>query len=297
MWGIVSAGATPTGTTRLAAVIGTPIRHSLSPTILNAAFQAAGADWVFTAFDVAEGDARAALDAMRILGLGGLSVTMPHKGTVAAAVDELSPQAELLESVNCVAWRGGQLVGHSTDGAGLVDALQVDEGWDPAGRRCVVIGAGGAARSAVVALAEAGAAEVAVVNRTHDRAVRAAALAGSIGRVGGDADVADADLVVNATPIGMHGGEVSALHPADAPAELPFDPGRIGPGQLVFDMVYHPLETATVKAARARGATGVNGVGMLIHQAAHAFRLWTGEDAPLAAMSAAALAELAVARF
>ncbi len=249
------SGPTPTGTTRLAAVIGSPIRHSLSPTILNAAFQAAGADWVFAAFDVAEGDAGAALEAMRTLGLGGLSVTMPHKGAVAAGrrrVESPGRAARLgqLRGVaGCVSWWVTPPTARdSSTPSGSTKA------GSPAGRRCVVIGAGGAARSAVVALAEAGAAEVVVVNRTHDRAVRAAALAGSIGRVGVDADVTDADLVVNATPIGMHGGEVSALHPADAPAELPFDPGRVGPGQLVLDMVYHPLETATVQGGPSRGS-------------------------------------------
>jgi shikimate dehydrogenase len=277
-------GALPTGSTRVAAVIGSPIRHSLSPTILNAAFQAAGLDWVYTAFEVAEGRAPEAVAAMRALGIAGLSVTMPHKADVIAALDDLSPAARALGAVNCIAWEGDRLVGHSTDGPGLVDALRIDEGFDPDGRRCVVIGAGGAALAAIAALADAGAASIVVVNRTADRAERAAALAGDRGRVGEVAEVADADLVVNGTPIGMHD--------VGAGPDLPFDPALLGPGQLVLDMVYSPLVTPTVQAARARGATAVNGLGMLVHQAAHAFRLWTGEDAPRAALSAAALAAL-----
>lgn len=126
--------------------------------------------------------------------------------------------------------------------------------------------------TAIAALADAGAASIVVVNRTADRAERAAALAGGRGRVGGVAEVADADLVVNGTPIGMH-------HIGEGP-ELPFDPALVGPGQLVLDMVYDPLVTPTVRAAQARGATAVNGLGMLVHQAAHAFRHWTGEEAP-----------------
>lgn len=283
----------PSGSTRVAAVIGSPVRHSLSPTILNAAFRAAGADWLFGAFDVDAGGGRDAIDAMRSLHLGGLSVTMPLKSEVAAAVDELSPSASRLGAVNCVAWQGRHLVGHSTDGPGLVDALRIDEGWDPAGRRCLVVGAGGAASAAVTALADAGASEVVVVNRTERNAQRVAALIGDIGRVGADADVGDAELIVNATPIGMQGrAEVTPMRTGATPSELPFDPARIGSGQLVLDMVYHPLSTPTVLAAQARGATAVNGIGMLIHQAAHAYRHWTGEEPSLEVMSAAALAEL-----
>jgi shikimate dehydrogenase len=145
----------------------------------------------------------------------------------------------------------------------------------------VVVGAGGAGRAVVRALAGAGAATVTVVNRTAGRAEASAALAGRTGRVGTAADAAGADLVVNATPLGMHAGE------------LPVDPASLGPGQLVVDLVYHPAVTPLVEAARARGAAATNGVGMLIHQAAHAIRLWTGEDPPLGVMSAAALGELA----
>ncbi len=277
----------------MVAVIGSPIDHSMSPTILNAAFQAAELDWVYTAFEVATGAARDALEAMRTLGLAGLSVTMPHKSDVAAAVDRRSEDAQRLDAVNCVAWHGDLLVGHSTDGAGLIDALQIDEGWDVAGKRCVVIGAGGAARAAILALAAHGAGQVVVVNRTADRATQAAALAGAVGRVGTPEDVGDAELVVNATPIGMGAGhDVVSMYPGRSPVALPFDPAHVGPGQLVMDMVYTPLATPTVLAATARGARAVNGIGMLVHQAAHAFTLWTGEPAPLPAMSAAVMAAL-----
>jgi shikimate dehydrogenase len=290
----------------VAALIGSPVRHSLSPVILNAAFGAAGLDWVFVALEVAAADGEAAVAAVRTLELGGLSVTMPHKEAAYAAVDERSADAEALAAVNCVARRGDILVGHNTDGAGLIDSLRIDEGFEPGGRRCVVVGAGGAARAAVLALAGSGAADVAVVNRTESRAVRAAALAGPAGRVGTVADVATADLVVNATPVGMAGlaAPVVALVPgveADAdgrpptvdPADdLPFDPDLLSPGQLLVDMIYNPFTTPLLGAARARGVVAVNGLGMLIHQAAHAFRHWTGEDPPLEAMSAAAVAGL-----
>jgi shikimate dehydrogenase len=184
--------------------------------------------------------------------------------------------------VNVIVREGTELVGDSTDGPGFLDALREDEGFEPAGKTAVVVGAGGAARAVVRALAEAGATDVTVVNRSLDRAEAAAALAGGIGRVGKDDDISEADLVVNATPVGM-------AHLA----ALPFDPGLLHAGQLLADLVYHPPVTPLVAQARRDGVTAVNGLGMLIHQAARNFRLWTGHAAPLEAMSAAAVAALA----
>src|SRR5205085_8476093 len=123
-----------TGTTRVAAVIGDPVRHSLSPVIHNAAFAEAGLDWVFVAFEVADGDAPLAINGARVLGIDGLSVTMPHKATVIEAVDRLSPTAAKLGAVNAIVREGTEFVGYSTDGAGLVDALAFDEGFAPEGK-------------------------------------------------------------------------------------------------------------------------------------------------------------------
>jgi len=272
------------GSTRVAAVIGHPIRHSISPVIHNAAFRALDLDWVFTAFEVAPGRAAAAVEGARDLGLAGLSVTMPHKADVVRAVDRLTSTAEVLGAVNTVVRNGSrELVGDNTDGAGFLDALRTDEGFDPAGKRCLVVGAGGAARAVVLALAGAGAAEIVVANRTPARAEEAAALAPGVASVGTPEDADGVDLIVNATPQGM-GGDLS----------LPVRAAALGPGQLVVDLVYHPALTPLVEAARDRGAAATNGLGMLIHQAAHAFRLWTGEDPPLEVMSAAALADLAL---
>ena len=271
----------PTGSTRLAAVIGSPVRHSLSPVLHNAAFAAAGLDWVYVALEVTEGRVPEALAGMRALGIGGLSVTMPHKEAVAAACDRLSDDAAALGAVNCVVNADGELVGHNTDGAGFVAALAADPGFDPVGQRCVVLGAGGAARAVAVALARAGAAEVAVVNRTAERAEQAVALLAGVGRVvapdGVAETVAAAGLVVNATSVGM--GE-------SAPADLPVEPAPLHEGQVVVDIVYRPLETPFLREARRRGVTAVNGVPMLVHQAAVAFELWTGVPAPVAAMTA-----------
>jgi shikimate dehydrogenase len=143
--------AVPGATTAVAAVIGSPIRHSRSPAIHNAAFAACGLDWTFVAFEVGEGGGAAAVAAARALGLRGLSVTMPLKAEVAAAVDELTPAAAALDAVNTVIVRSGRTIGDNTDGGGFVDSLP--PGWGLPGRRCLVLGAGGAARAIVWALA------------------------------------------------------------------------------------------------------------------------------------------------
>ncbi|MCU1392479.1 MAG: aroE [Ilumatobacteraceae bacterium] len=275
-----------TGSTRLAGVIGSPVRHSLSPVIHNAAFAAAGLDWVFVAFEVVPGAAAAALAGMRAFGIAGLSVTMPHKDDVAAAVDVLDPAAAALGTVNTVVMQpDGRLAGHSTDGAGFVASLR-DAAVDPTGMSVAVLGAGGAARSVIDALARAGASRIAVVNRSADRAAVAAALAGNRGSVGTPADIALADLVVNATSIGMAtpGGDASAI---------PCDVSLLHASQVVADLVYHPLETSLLAAARACGAQAVDGLGMLVHQAALQQQLWTGIRPDPVAMRVAAERELA----
>jgi shikimate dehydrogenase len=251
----------------------------------NAAFAALGLDWAYVAFDVPPASLRGALGGVRALGIGGLSVTIPHKEAAARLVDKLSTTADALGAVNTVVPEGDVLRGENTDGAGFLRAVQDDEGFDVGGRRCLVVGAGGAARSVVRALAGAGAAEVVVVNRTRSRAESVAGLAPGCGRVGVAAEAGEADLVVNATPLGMAGGGLED--------ELPIDPAHLGPGQLVIDLVPNPAITPLVDAARERGAVATNGLGMLVHQAALAFRLWTGIDPPVQVMSAAALAALA----
>jgi shikimate dehydrogenase len=272
----MSGDQTLSSSTRLAAVIGHPIGHSLSPVLHNAAFRALGIDWAYLAFDVNEPAVPRALDAMRVLGIDGLSVTMPDKEAVARHVDRLEPDAEALAAVNCVSREGDVLIGHNTDGQGFIDSLRLDQGFEPEGRTCGVIGAGGAARAVIRSLAGVGAAEVAVVNRSPERGEQAARLAGTRGRLATAAELEGVELVVNATPAGMGGS-----------AELPLDPEVLQPGQLVIDLVYHPLETPLVVAARERGARAANGVGMLVHQAGHQLRIWTGLEPPLAALRAA----------
>jgi len=272
----------PTGSTRVVAVIGDPVRHSLSPVILGAAFEAAGLDWACVAFEVAAGHGIGALEAMRTLGLAGLSVTMPHKVDAARGVDVLTPSAARLGAVNCVSWEGARLVGNNTDGSGLVRALEADPGIELSGMSVGVVGAGGAARSIISAVGESGAERVVVVNRSRPAAEAAVELAPAVARLGGLADLAGCDVVINATPVGMG---------SDAAMAIPREVLRAG--QIVVDIVYHPLDTPLLGAAREVGATAVNGLGMLIGQAELAFETWTGLGAPTDSMRAAATVALA----
>ena len=269
--------SSPTGSTRVVGVIGDPVRHSLSPVLHNAAFVALGMDWTYVAFHVATGLGGQALEAVRALSIEGLSVTMPHKSDVAAAVDVLTDDAAALGAVNTVLRRNAQLVGDSTDGHGFITAL-AEAGFDPAGKRCMVVGAGGAGRAVVLALARGGAERIVVVNRHPGRAAAAVALGGGVAVVGGNESAAESDLVVNATPVGM-GGPAIGVSVVDA--------DLLGPGQFVNDLVYHPAQTPLLLAAAQRGAMVLNGLPMLVHQAARQFELWTGQPAPLAAMRAA----------
>ncbi len=270
----------PTGSTRLAAVIGDPVRHSLSPAIHNAGFAAAGLDWVYVALPVPPGRGAEAVAALDALGIEGLSVTMPHKAAVAAAVPRRTPAVDRLGACNCV-FRdaSGTVTGDNTDGDGFVRSLRVEEGVDVAGARVLVIGTGGAASAIIEATGRAGADAVIVVSRDPARADRAAELAPTA-RAGTLDEVSRADVVVNASPVGMAGGP----DPAASPVPAAF----IGPDQVVVDIVYQPRITPLLADAAGAGARAVTGVGMLVHQAAIAFEHWTGVEAPLAAMRSAA---------
>lgn len=266
----------------VAALIGSPVAHSLSPVIHRAAFAAAGLDWSYVAFEVATGQADRALDAMRTLGIVGYSVTTPHKGQVADCVDELARAAAALRSVNTVVRDGERLVGHSTDGDGFVAALAAD-GVEVGGLHVAVLGAGAAARSVVSALGHAGAASIVVVNRSAARIPDVVALAPAA-RPASDAtaDLAAAELIVNATSVGF--GSLD---------ELPLDAAVLHSAHLVADLVYHPLDTALLRAAREVGARTFDGLGMLVHQAVLQQQLWTGRAPEAGVMREAALAELA----
>ena len=268
-----------TGTTRLAAVIGDPVRHSMSPLIHNAAFKACGVDGVYVALPVAAGRADEAVAAMRLFDWFGMSVTMPHKQDVMTGCDELTDAARLLGAANCVFWDGDTVVGDNTDGEGFVRGLEADLNVSVTGLHCAIVGAGGAAGAVAHRLGTSGAARVTVINRTAAKAQAVAALAGDAGAVGEFGDLAVADVVVNATPLGMADTEHAA--------KMPFDVSGLRDECVVSDLIYHPLETPLLAAARERGLRAQNGLPMLVHQAVAQFEHWTGQSAPVDAMAAA----------
>ncbi len=276
-----------TGHTRLAAVIGSPVRHSLSPALHNAAFQAMGVDAVYLALPVEAGGAPSAVDSMRALDWLGLSVTMPHKSAVVAACDRVTDVAASLDSVNCVFRDQNKIVGDSTDGTGWVNGLDDELDVRVVNAHVVIVGAGGAARAIVRALGDHKADRVSIINRSRESAERAADAAPSIAVVSDASALRHADIVINATPIGM----------ADTAAakDLPFDIELLNEHAVVSDLIYHPRETALMAAASARGHRVQNGVSMLVHQAVTQFEHWTGLNAPVEAMRSAAVRSMSAA--
>jgi len=265
----------PTAQSEVAGVVGWPVRHSLSPVLYNAAFQAMGLDWVYVAFEVPPEQGEGLRQAMLTLGIRGLSVTMPHKAAAASCADLRSEVVELIKAANTLTLRGKEVHADSTDGEGVLRALAW-QGVEVAGRSAVVVGAGGAASVAALALARTGVRDLAILARRRRRAEELAGLVGPPARVGEPHAVGEADLVVQATPVGMAGGP--------DPAGYPFDPGLIRRGQVILEMVYHPIVTPLAKAAGEAGAKVVPGHYMLLHVAAATLELWTGAEAPLADM-------------
>ncbi|MCH2415824.1 MAG: shikimate dehydrogenase [Acidimicrobiales bacterium] len=276
------------GSTILVGVIGNPVKHSLSPVILNAAFREAKINWVYTAFETPEEKLADAIGGIRALGIAGLSVTMPHKAKVCSLLDEISDSAQTLNAVNCIVNDAGKLEGHNTDGDGFLDAVKHDAGLDVAGKKVLVVGSGGSARSIIHSLGKAGAAEIAVINRTKKKALDALELAGPVGRYVEETEipevVSEANLVINATPIGMLD--------TDDTANFPIEPNLFSKGQLAIDLIYHPISTPWMEALRDLEVEAHGGLSMLIFQAARAFKLWTGKEAPVDAMRKAAMDEI-----
>lgn len=281
--------AWPTATTRLVALLGWPARHSLSPQMHNAAFAEHALDVVYLALPTPPEALAGVVEALGVSGALGANVTVPHKQHVVAACDHLTDEARLIGAVNTLSWTVDGLLGDNTDAAGLRDALTADVAV-AAGDRFVLLGTGGAARAAAVAigrlqgrvtvagrrrgaadgLAElataAGASEVGVVDVTETAALASA--------------VSAARVVMNATPLGMAG------------ERLPEPFHRLAAGQVAYDLVYEPSQTPFLTDAAAAGAGAHHGLGMLVGQAGASYAVWTGQPAPLATMSAVATAAL-----
>lgn len=264
-----------------AGVLGWPLEHTLSPLIQNVAIKRLDLDWVYLAFPVPPERLRDAVEGLRALGAVGANVTMPHKETVIEYLDDLSGDARSVGAVNTIQSVGDKLIGHNTDVDGFTSFVTDDAGLDLTGASCLVLGAGGAARAVVRALDGLQAARVSIAARRDEQATELTALTSSaiaetvrwddVGR-----RTPEFDLVVNSTPVGMGGERL-----------LPDATFR--PGQALVDLIYDPPVSPLVEAARAAGAAGWGGLGMLVHQAAASLRIWSGQEAPVEAMSMAAM--------
>jgi shikimate dehydrogenase len=265
---------------QFAGVIGWPLDHTLSPVIHNAALRALDLDWIYLAWPVPPEMLKAAVDGLRALGAMGANVTMPHKEAVVASLDGLSGDARTLRAVNTIQRIGTRLIGHNTDVDGFRSFLISDAGLDASGKRAVVLGAGGAARAVVAALTSLAAESVAVVARRPEQGALLAELGEGRARAHpwaeGAALASQADLIVNATPLGVAGEDA-------------IPSARFTTGQAVVDLVYARPATPLLESARSGGAEAWGGLGMLVHQAAASIRIWTGQRAPIEAMSAAAI--------
>jgi shikimate dehydrogenase len=279
----------PTASTRPIVLLGWPARHSLSPVIHNAALREHRFDLVYLALPTHPEDLLTVVTALGAVGAVGANVTVPHKQAVVAACDHLTPEAELIGAVNTLAWTADGLLGDNTDATGLLEALSAEVSFPP-GDGVLVLGTGGAARAAVVAAGRLGA-SLSVVGRRPEAAAELLALGERAGASGeATVDLADesgvraalrgARLVVNATPLGMQG------------EALPQPFLELETGQIAYDLIYHPPMTPFLEAAHARGVEGHHGLGMLVGQAAASYRRWTGREAPLGVMSAAAIGAL-----
>jgi shikimate dehydrogenase len=269
--------------TRCCAVLGFPIRHSASPAMHNAAFAALNLNWRYLAFEVHPRDLRAAIEGARVMRFAGLNLTVPHKLSALKLMDALDQSAKRWGAVNTIRFESTgvkdrakvRAVGFNTDADAITAALREDLKLKLRGARVLLLGAGGAGRTAALKLAAEKVAELFLVNRTR---ARARAVASEIKRLFPATRVtlgypaADVDLLINATSLGLKPGDRSPLDGKQ------FD---LKQARAVYDMIYRPAETALLKAARKAGCRTANGLGMLVHQGAKAFEIWTGKTAPL----------------
>jgi shikimate dehydrogenase len=255
-------------------VCGWPVAHSRSPQMHNAALAAAGlADWRYLRLPLPPELFAETVRALPAAGFRGVNVTIPHKHAALALADRASEAARAIGAANTLTFEDGAIVADNTDAPGLLAAL----GESPAGRTVLVLGAGGAGRAAAWALRAAGAADVAIWNRTPERA---AALAAELG-VRAVTTPARADIVINCTSVGLH-------DPGATFKALPLGADELGAGSLVVDMVYRAGGTHFLQAASTWGARVIDGLEILVAQGAASFERWTGMDAPREAMRGAA---------
>ena len=271
--------------TKTFAVIGSPIEHSISPEIHNASFESLGINCIYLAHRVAGDKLEEAIRGFKALGYSGINITIPHKIAVIDFLDELSREAELIGAVNTVKFSSEKATGYNTDGVGAIRAIE-EAGIETKGIRAVILGYGGAARAIAITLALRGASEIIIAGRNPSKA---RALAEDVEKAGAEAKgvelskveslLRESDILIHATPVGMHPDTEKTLLTAE----------QLHEELAVMDIVYTPLETRLLREAKKAGCKTIDGLGMLIHQAAEAERIWLGVEADIKAMRQVAL--------
>jgi len=266
-------------------IIGYPLEHSLSPAMHNAAFRELDLNFDYVAFEVAPPDLKDALAGLRALKINGFNVTVPHKETIIPFLDDLTKVARDIGAVNTVVCQNQKMIGYNTDGPGLIESLKEDAKFDPREKKIVILGAGGAGRAAATMLGEQGAKSITISDIAENKAVRLVEYLLSYSNAPcqevkmDSAELQDkisaADLLINATPIGMSPNSEETPLPENI---------KLPSNLLVYDLVYNPRETKLLKTAKSSGAKTCSGLGMLVRQGALAFTLFTGEEAPLNTM-------------
>ena len=291
-----------TGHTKLTGLLGSPVAHSLSPLMHNTAFRLLGLDYVYLCFEVTEDTLPEAVKGLKACGIRGFNLTMPNKNRMLELLDECTPAAKLVGAVNTVVLDEGKLIGYNTDGVGFLRSLR-EAGTEIRGKKLVLLGAGGAASAIAAQAALDGAAELYIFLRSDSRFyARTVRLADELNAYSGDAmpgltdhtvskpggckvqlcDMADsrllrklierADVLVNATPVGMEPDTDRCLIP---------EAGWLPLSLTVADIIYHPQKTKLLTMAEQAGCRTCPGLGMLLHQGAEAFRIWTGCEMPV----------------
>lgn len=274
---------------KIVGLIGYPLGHSISPQMHNTAFKFLGLNYEYLAFEVHPNDLIKALDGFKATHIAGFNVTIPFKEKIVEYLDEVTKLARLIGAVNTVENQEGRLIGYNTDGPGFIESIREEAGFDPKGKKSVVLGAGGAGKAVSLMLAHEGAKEVTIMDidekKAKDLSLYLNAHFGTktLGILPSSQElqtkIKEANLLVNATPIGMH-PNIDAS-PLDKNIEL-------HPKLLVYDLVYNPAKTKLMEKAEKAGAKTVSGLGMLIRQGALAFSIFTGKDAPVKVMWQAA---------
>jgi len=269
---------------RIFGVLGYPAKHSLSPKMHNAAFKALKINARYRIFEVEPSKLKNFFATLRARGIEGLNVTIPYKQTVLSYIKRTTPEARMIGAVNTIKVSGGKLLGYNTHGEGFLKHLKADLAFDPRGKKIAVLGAGGASRAVCVYLCKAGARRIAIYNRDRSKTINLMHVLNMNGICTdliaassvSDLRIEDADLLVNATSVGMKEGASSLV-----------ESRHLHPGLIVYDLVYSRKRTALLEDAAAKGCRTANGLGMLLYQGMLSFKIWTGRTPPKKAMEKA----------